>query len=116
MGRKAFIDPVSNVLKAHGFTAANQAGDVAIEVDESFSLHPGMWRWTGVTWAPYVPPLTQEEIDVSVARSDNAINTLKAMTPAQARAWVNTNVNSLADAKQLLGTMAAVLCVLARRV
>ena len=53
--------------------------------------------------------------DTAAAKADNAITALKAMTPAQARAWVNTNVNSLADAKQLLGTMAAVICVLARR-
>jgi hypothetical protein len=61
------------------------------------------------------PPLAQEEIDVAAAKTDGAIVALKAMTPAQARAWVSANVNTLADAKSLLSTMAAILCVLARR-
>lgn len=58
---------------------------------------------------------TASDLDAANARSDSAISALKTMTPAQAKAWVAANVNSLADAKTLLGTMAAVLCVLARR-
>lgn len=54
--------------------------------------------------------------DTVAAKTDPAITTLKTMTPAQARIWVQTNVNSLPDAKALLGTMAAVLCVLARKI
>jgi hypothetical protein len=54
-------------------------------------------------------------IDAATAKADTAITALKAMTPSQARAWVAANVNTLVDAKSLLGTMAAVLCVLARR-
>lgn len=61
-----------------------------------------------------IPP-TKDQIDATAAHADVAISAIKAMTPAQARAWVALNVNTLADAKSLLGTMAAMLCVLARR-
>lgn len=49
------------------------------------------------------------------ARADNTINTLAAMTPAQAAAWVEANVNTFADQKAFDKTIAKILCVLARR-
>lgn len=56
------------------------------------------------------------EADAEAAKDDGKLQVLASMTPAQARAWVATNVTSLAEAKDLLGTMAALLTVLARRV
>jgi hypothetical protein len=48
--RKAFIDPVSRVLKAHGFISANEPGDIAVEVPDDFGLEPGKWRHDGSNW------------------------------------------------------------------
>lgn len=57
----------------------------------------------------------KDEADASTANGMTAIQALRTMTPQQARDWVAANVNSLADAKSLLQTMAAILCILARR-
>lgn len=116
MGRKAFIDPVSKVLKCHGYSTTNDPGDVVIDVDETFSCEPRKWRWDGSSWVNYVEPKTKYQEDADEARADAAISALKKMTPTEARSWVNANVNSLSDAKTLLGTMAAINCVLARKI
>jgi transcriptional regulator of nitric oxide reductase len=49
------------------------------------------------------------------AKADARLQTLAAMTPVEVRAWVQANVNSLADAKDLLKTIAVVVSILARR-
>ena len=112
---KSFRDATTGMLKASGFVSTNEAGDVAQDEADGFNLEPRKWRWTGTAWVAYVAPLTQDQQDINAARADNAIVALRNMTPAQAQTWVTTNVNTLADAKSLLSTMAAVLCVLARR-
>ena len=53
--------------------------------------------------------------DSAIIAGDAKLRALASMSPAEARAWVATNVTNLAEAKDLLGTMAAVLTVLARR-
>ena len=53
--------------------------------------------------------------DAASAKADAKLAALAAMTPAQARAWVSANVNNLAEAKDALGTLAAAVVVLARR-
>ena len=75
-------------------------------------------------WA--ISSLTQAEIDAAAARAkaltdaiaaraDAKLAALGNMTPAQARAWVQANVSNLADAKDVLGTLAAAVSVLSRR-
>ena len=58
---------------------------------------------------------TQNILDTATAKADAKLSALAAMTPAQARAWVNANVNTLADAKDLLATQAVLDTILARR-
>ena len=58
MPRYSFYDPVTNVLKAHGFVETNTPGDIRQEVPDGFDLEPGRWRWDGTTWQPFVPPPT----------------------------------------------------------
>lgn len=53
--------------------------------------------------------------DAAAAKADNKLAALANLTPAQARAWIAANVTNLADAKDVLGTLAAAVCVLARR-
>ena len=47
---------------------------------------------------------------------DAKLAALRTMTPAQVQTWVQNNVNTLADAKDALKTMAVALCILARRI
>ena len=61
------------------------------------------------------PAVSQEELDVISVRGHAKLTALRALTPAQAGAWVQTNVVTLADAKDLLATMASAMAVLARR-
>lgn len=60
------------------------------------------------------PLPTQEHIDAIAAKADVEVIALSAMTPAQARAYVLTNINSLSDAKAFLGRVAAILSVLTK--
>jgi hypothetical protein len=56
MARRAFIDPQTGRLKAHGYVASNEPGDVALDVPDDFALDPGRWRWDGTQWVPFTPP------------------------------------------------------------
>lgn len=58
---------------------------------------------------------SEKEKDRAQVRGDTLLNTLKSITPEQAAQWVDSNVNSLADAKNLLKTMARVITYLVRR-
>lgn len=57
----------------------------------------------------------QVEKDRRALAEDALIQALKNNTPAQVEAWVESNVNNLAEAKVLLKTMAKVVAWLARR-
>lgn len=48
--RKSFRDPVTGVLKAHGFIEEAAPGDVARDEAEEFDLMPGLWRWDDEAW------------------------------------------------------------------
>ena len=61
------------------------------------------------------------EIDVkadpveAATRADIVINTLMTKTPAEIDAWIDANVNSVADVKLLFKRIMKLLAVLARR-
>lgn len=57
----------------------------------------------------------EDEESRATAKADNVIRYLVTHTPAECAAYVNANVNNLADAKAFLGKVAMVLSVLARR-
>lgn len=61
-GRMAFVDPVTGVLKTHGFVDRNAPGDVAISVPDDFALRPGHWKWTGAAWIAVAPAKTGDEL------------------------------------------------------
>ena len=62
------------------------------------------------------PPPSQDELDAQAARSYAKLNALKGMTPAQVDAWVENNVNTLAQAKDAIKTLSIGLAILARRI
>lgn len=62
------------------------------------------------------PPPTQDEKDAEAARIHEKLSALKSKTPAQVEAWVESNVNNLAEAKDALKTLAVAVCILARRI
>lgn len=63
MARNAFLDPVTRVLKGHGFCETNEPGDVIIDVPDTFGEKPGTVKRVGQTWAPYVAPKSAREAD-----------------------------------------------------
>jgi hypothetical protein len=57
----------------------------------------------------------QQVQDIAAARQNAKLQALATRTPAQVQAWVDANVNNLADAKDVLSTLAVAVSVLARR-
>ena len=55
------------------------------------------------------------EADVQEANGDAKLSALADMSPAQVRAWVAANVANLADARDVLATLAVAVSVLSRR-
>ena len=76
---------------------------------------------------PYVAPVKSPErlaaeaaqaahiADLVAAKGYAKLRALSEMTPVQVQSWVEANVNSLADAKDALKTLAVAVSVLARR-
>lgn len=60
------------------------------------------------------PPPSQEDLDLAAAKGDAKLEAVKTMTPAQIRNWVDTNVTNLAQAKDLLATLAVAVSILWR--
>ena len=54
--------------------------------------------------------------DATAAKADAKLTALGNMTPAQVRNWVAANVANLADAKDVLATLAVAVSVLARKI
>lgn len=61
--RKAFVDPLTGVLKAVGLCATNEPGDQVIDVPEDFNLKPGTVKRQGHAWVPYTPPKSGYALD-----------------------------------------------------
>lgn len=53
--------------------------------------------------------------DAAAAKSDAKLQAMGDMSPVQARAWVNDNVKTLADAKDVLATLAVAVSILSRK-
>lgn len=52
--------------------------------------------------------------DIAALVGDAKVQAFRTLTPGQVRAWVNSNVATLADARDALGTLAVVVLALAR--
>jgi len=61
------------------------------------------------------PAPTQDELDIIAAKNYEKLNALKNMTPTEIQAWVTANVNTLAQAKDAIQTLAIAVSILARR-
>ena len=57
----------------------------------------------------------QSAQDTQDAKQYAKLQALSTMTPAQVQTWVQNNVNTLADAKDALKTLAVAVGILARR-
>ena len=53
--------------------------------------------------------------DVADAKADAKLSALADMSPAQVREWVNAQVKTLADAKDVLATLAVAVSVITKR-
>lgn len=65
--------------------------------------------------AEYAAKLAKIEADAAAAKGDAKLSALTDMSPTQVRAWVAANVATLADAKDVLATLAVAVSVLSRR-
>jgi len=86
------------------------------------------WVIVGNIADPFVVParvLTQAEIDaqaeldaqaaiLATLKADAAVQALRTRTPAAVDAWIDAQVNSLADARAVLKILARILALLAR--
>jgi len=63
--KKSFRDPVTNVLKAYGFTKSNAPGDLDRDEPDDFALEAGEWQFDFVLddWVPFVSPI-KTELDI----------------------------------------------------
>lgn len=86
MARVAFYDPISGVLKAHGFIMSNESGDRQVVVPDDFGLEPGKWRWDGAQHVAYAAPPLQSGVDRAalLALLDDMAS--DALLPAKVRA------------------------------
>lgn len=65
---------------------------------------------------PYIPsPQPQSEIDISAAKNYAKLQALKYMSPTQVMDWVDSNVTTLAQARDAIKTLAIAVSILARR-
>lgn len=71
-------------------------------------------RWVVYTGAD-IPVKPQDQIDKEDASKYAKLSALSAMTPAQVQAWVEANVNTLAQAKDAIKTLAVAVSILARQ-
>ena len=56
--RRAFLDPTTARLKAHGFVQSNEPGDVILDISEEFNLNPqDGWKWDGTKFVTFPFPL-----------------------------------------------------------
>ena len=56
-----------------------------------------------------------EERQLAATKADAVLNALQDKTPAEIDAWIDANVNSVADVKELFKRIMKLLAVLARR-
>jgi hypothetical protein len=67
---------------------------------------------------PLVEELPEGEIlvsPISEAKEDAGLLALSAMSPSEARLWVDGNVNSLDDARAVIATLAVAVCALSKQ-
>ena len=57
----------------------------------------------------------KHEADAATAKADAKLSALADMSPAQVREWVNAQVKTLADAKDVLATLAVAVSVITKR-
>jgi hypothetical protein len=65
--------------------------------------------------APDPVVLSQDDKDIAAARAYAKLTALMGMTPAQVQAWVAANVTTLAQAQDVITTLAIAVSILARR-
>lgn len=79
-------------------------------------------RWEAFVQPPPTPgqiadaaELAEQAARKAAILADGRIQAIASRTPAQAKAWVDANITNLAQAKELLGDMAAIHTYTLRR-
>lgn len=77
-----------------------------------------IWVSFGNSPLPKDPPPqpTKDELDAKESKEYAKLISLKGMSPSEVQAWVDSNINTLADVKDALKTLAIAASILARRI
>lgn len=85
--------------------------------------HPEFLKWVseGNTPEPYVEPppdpeVLKETAAKAAAKQNTKLQALADLSPAEVQAWVEANVKTLPDAKDLLATLAVAVSILAKQI
>ena len=65
-------------------------------------------------FAPLAP--TRSQLDIEAARNYLNLKTVLQMSPLQSALWVDANVNTLADAKDVLKTLIVAMSILGKNI
>lgn len=114
---------------------ANQEQTAVNDIENGiYGIHPGVYLWMEVEeWVKkgnsiesFRTPKEQASEDARLlstqtkdaerqeARAYAKLQAISNMSPTQVRAWVENNVNNLADAKDAIKTLAVAICILSR--
>ena len=81
----SFRDPVTQELKSWGYVETNEPGDIRQAEAWDFNLdrRKGRWRWDGVQWVVYVPPVVISDLakalDAAIAGAAPTLVQLKTV-------------------------------------
>lgn len=101
-----------------------QALGLYVAVDQRPALPTPRHSYTGdsftfdgsnVNWTATLVPPSADDQDALDAKAYPKLSALSAMTPAEVQTWVQGNVNTLAEAKDAIKTLAVAVSILARR-
>jgi hypothetical protein len=77
---------------------------------DTFTFDGSQVNWS----ATLVPPSADDQAALD-AKAYSKLAALTTMTPAEVQTWVQNNVNTLAEAKDAIKTLAVAVSILARR-
>ena len=104
------IEAESDIAERLGAIPAGKAERGDLHADGVFSKPP-----KSQTQIDFEAAQAKANADAVAAKKDAKLTALADMTPAQVREWVNAQVKTLADAKDVLATLAVAVSVITKR-
>lgn len=100
---QSFRDPVTGVLKAYGFAAANAPGDLAQDEADDFALEPGKWKLVAGAWVQSLSGAQAQQIGKMYFAYEAAIaQDVSFTTAALVTKMFQADPQSVANAQAML--------------